>query len=90
MVGTGVRGLGMWGRDLLKDQGDKVEMVGLCDINPLRLDVAKRFLKSAASVDVPTFTDFDKMVKETKPDMVIVTTVDAFHHQYIIRSMELG
>ena len=49
LVGTGVRGLGMWGRDLIKDQGDKVEMVGICDINPLRLDVAKGLLPPGSS-----------------------------------------
>ena len=30
------------------------------------------------------------MITETNPDVVIVTTIDATHHQYIIRAMELG
>ena len=30
------------------------------------------------------------MIAETKPDVVIVTTVDGFHHDYIVRAMELG
>ena len=30
------------------------------------------------------------MVRETRPDVVIVTTKDATHDQYIIRAMELG
>jgi len=30
------------------------------------------------------------MVRETKPDIVIVTSVDATHDRYIIRAMELG
>src|SRR5690606_9991550 len=38
----------------------------------------------------PVFTDFEKMMKETKPDTVIVTTVDSTHHEFIIRGMELG
>jgi predicted dehydrogenase len=29
-------------------------------------------------------------VKETGPDIVIVTTVDGFHHKYILHAMELG
>ncbi len=86
IVGTGIRGIGMWGRDLLKDQGDKVELVGLCDINPLRVKFAQKYLNTEA----PVFTDFDKMVGATKPDSIIVTTVDSTHHQYIIRAMELG
>ena len=30
------------------------------------------------------------MIRETKPDYVIVTTIDRTHHTYIIRAMELG
>src|SRR5258708_16634536 len=30
------------------------------------------------------------MIVETKPDVVIVTTIDATHHIYITRAMELG
>lgn len=34
--------------------------------------------------------DFELMIKETKPDIVIVTTTDCFHEKYIVRAMELG
>jgi predicted dehydrogenase len=33
---------------------------------------------------------FDDLIAECRPDVVIVTTVDAFHHRYIVRAMELG
>ncbi len=85
MVGTGVRGTSFWGKDLLETYPDLVEFVGLCDINPGRLEYAKKFM----GVDCETYTDFDKMVNETKPDLVIVTTTDNTHHKYIIRSLEL-
>jgi predicted dehydrogenase len=86
IVGTGVRGIGMWGRPILRDYSDLVEFVGLCDINPLRVDVAKRQL----NVGCPTFTNFDDMLTKAKPDLVMVTTVDAFHSQYLVRAMERG
>lgn len=86
MVGTGVRGLNMWGKPVIKEFGDKVQFVGLCDINPGRLAYAKEQLK----VDCPTFTDFDKMMKETKPDQLLVMTVDGTHHEFIIKGMEYG
>jgi len=41
-------------------------------------------------VDCPVYTDFEKMMAETKPDLVMVTTMDSNHHEFIIRSMELG
>jgi predicted dehydrogenase len=86
MVGTGGRGLNMWGKPVLKEFGDKVQFVGLCDINPGRVAYAKQQL----GVDCPTFTDFDKMMKETKPDQLLVMTVDGTHHQFIIKGMEYG
>jgi len=86
IVGTGGRSLGMWSKDVAQTYPDKVEFVGLCDINPGRVE----YFKKAAGFSCPTFTDFEKMMKEIKPDTLIVTTVDATHHEFIIRGMELG
>lgn len=86
MVGTGGRGIGMWGTPVHAEYSDVIEFVGLCDINPGRVAYAKKVMK----VDCPVYTDFDKMLKETKPDMLIVTTTDATHEQYIIKGLEQG
>jgi len=93
MVGTGSRGTGMWGGALLQRYPEKVEFVGLCDMNPGRVEAGKEIV----GANCPTFSDlknplasFEKMMKETKPDTVIVTTVDATHDDYIVRGMELG
>lgn len=86
IVGTGIRALDMWSGDVARTYPDLVEFVGICDINPGRL----AYFKSATGFTCPAFTDFEKMMKEVKPDMLIVTTVDATHHEFIIRGMELG
>lgn len=86
LIGTGSRGCGMWGRDLVQRYPEQLEFVGLCDINPGRVTFAKAYI----GVSCPTFTDFEKMMAETKPELLIVTTVDATHHEFIIRGMELG
>lgn len=88
LVGTGSRGSSMWGRRLVEVYPDMVEFVGLCDRNPGRAAYAKKFM----GVSCPVYTDleFDKMIAETKPDAVIVTTTDCFHAKYICRAMELG
>lgn len=86
LVGTGDRGTSFWGKRIVDNYGDIIEFVGLCDINPGRLELAKTYM----GVNCPVFTDFDEMIAKTKPDLVIVTTVDATHHQFIIRAMELG
>jgi len=86
LVGTGVRGTSMWGKDVVDQYSDRVEFVGLCDINPGRLQLAKEYMR----VNCPTFTNFDEMMQKTRPDTVIVTTVDATHDYFITRAMELG
>ena len=86
IVGTGHRATGMWGKDVLERYGDLVEFVGLCDINPGRVETAKRMIGASC----PTFTNFEEMIQKTKPDTVIVTTIDGTHHTFISKALELG
>ena len=86
LVGTGVRGSSTWGKTLIQRYSDILEMVGLCDVNPIRLEYAKGYM----GADCPVYTDFDQMVSNTRPDTVIVTTTDCFHAKYICRAMNLG
>lgn len=86
MVGTGSRGPSMWGGPVVRDYGDRIQFVGLCDINPGRVELAKKTI----GVECPTYTDFELMMRETKPDLLIVTTVDATHDEFIIKGMEMG
>src|SRR4029453_7015236 len=86
IVGTGDRGSGMWGRDLVRRYPDLLEFVGLCDVNAKRAGVARDFLGASC----PPFTSFDEMIEKTKPDLLMVTTVDGFHHEYIIKGLDRG
>jgi len=42
MVGTGSRGNSLYGKFLMKEYGDLVEFVGLCDINVGRVNYSKK------------------------------------------------
>jgi len=67
------------------------EMVGLCDNNEGRLQRALNYTKSKGSNAIGySDKDFDRMISEQKPDIVIVTTKDCWHDYYICRAMELG
>ena len=83
LVGTGVRGLSMWGRDVVKAYSDRVEVVGLSDKNEGRMQLGKAYLE----VDCPLYLDFDQMLHETSPDVVIV---DSTHHEFIIKGLNAG
>lgn len=86
MVGTGIRGVTMWGKDIVRDYPDLIEFVGLCDINEGRLNFASKYIGAGC----PTFLDFDEMMRTTKPDVLIVCTIDCTHHEFIIKGMEYG
>lgn len=86
LVGTGIRGTSFWGRRLVREYPEILEFVGLCDINPGRLEYAKEYM----GVDCATYTDFEQMVNEQKPDLIIVTTKDSTHHEFIIKGLDMG
>ena len=91
-VGVGGRAI-MYYQAIAKDFNEYAELVGFCDINQGRMDYANRRLVSQCAYhEVPTYgaDEFEKMIEETKPDIVIVTSVDRTHHRYIIKAMECG
>lgn len=86
LVGTGVRGVSMFGRGLRQNYSDTVDLVSLCDINPGRLRVAREFIGG----DLPIYTDLDEMLASQKPEVLIVTSRDDVHHEHIITGMRHG
>jgi predicted dehydrogenase len=90
-IGTGGRHA-MFRDAVVKDFADRCEMVALSDINEGRLKFSINEVKKNTGKTSPGYLskDFDKMIAETKPDVVIVTTKDCFHHEYVCRAMELG
>lgn len=93
VVGTGNRSQ-MYIEAAARTFSDQAELVGLCDINPERLEYYNRFLRDRCDnhAPVPLFgaDRFDEMVTTVKPDVVIVTSIDRTHHYYGCRAMELG
>ncbi|MBQ7599436.1 MAG: Gfo/Idh/MocA family oxidoreductase [Clostridia bacterium] len=86
IVGTGSRGILSYAVPMAEEYTDCVQIVGACDSNIKRARLVSEYTK----VDVPAYTDFDLMLKETKPDVVIVTTRDCAHAEYIIKALEFG
>jgi len=85
-IGASGRALNMYAKPMLSDYPETVKIVGVFDINPGR---AKNFV-AECNGSFPVFEDFEEMMAATKPDVVIVTTTDVYHSDYIIRAMELG
>ena len=85
LAGASSRALHMYALPVLERYRDSASLVGIFDVNITRADYI-----SSACGGVPVFRDFDAMLRETAPDTVVVTTVDRFHHEYIIRALEAG
>jgi len=80
-AGASNRSLGMFVEPLAKDYADAYSLVGIFDINPKRAGyIGDRY-------GIPVYECFDEMLEKTGADIGIVTTVDAYHHEYIIKCL---
>jgi predicted dehydrogenase len=90
VVGTGAR-VSMFIDPLAETYGDRGVLVGLCDISETRRTYHQKRLDSKFGIGlVPTYADFDVMCREQRPDVVIVCTVDALHHEFIVKALDSG
>lgn len=92
IVGTGGRSE-MFSKALMTTYKDSADLVGYCDVNEVRMNYYNTlYAEKYGAASVPTYpaSDFDRMLDEQKPDVVIVTCIDRGHHQYIIRAMDAG
>jgi predicted dehydrogenase len=80
----------MFIRPILDTYSAQCEVVGILDIDPKRLDNCRR--KFAQLEGIPGYmpNEFERMLKETKPDVVIVAGADHTHADYIVGALEHG
>ncbi|KAK8101328.1 oxidoreductase family protein [Apiospora kogelbergensis] len=91
IVGTGGRAI-FYYTAIARDFPATSLIVALCDTNQTRMTYANSKLESMghASVSAYPATQFDQMVQDTRPDEIIITTIDRTHNLYIVRALELG
>jgi len=89
-VGVGGRSE-MYTQALATDHREHGELLAVCDTNPGRVALCVRKMEQhGLKVRGYAADDFDQMIREARPDTVIVTTKDCHHDEYICRAMELG
>ncbi|KAE8165097.1 hypothetical protein BDV40DRAFT_309908 [Aspergillus tamarii] len=91
LIGTGGRAMFFY-TAIVRDFGSTAQLVAFCDTNNTRLAYANNRIEALGHSTIPTYLahDFDRMIDETHPDEIIVTTIDRTHHKYIIRALERG
>ena len=96
IVGTGSRHA-MYRNAILERFDNRASLVALLDTNPGRLELARAHI-AAAGREVDTFVvddadggpAFDRMIRASAPDTVIVTSMDRTHDEYICRALRAG
>jgi len=91
IVGVGGRS-GMYQTAINQTYAAHAELVACCDTNRGRLELARETARAAGRPAPALYDarDFDRMLAETKPAHVIVTTPCGTHHEYICRALEHG
>lgn len=87
VVGTGHRGSGTWARDAMAGCDDTVELIGISDANPLRLQASRAIY---GAPDAVADTDLAAVLDKTKPHTLVVCTRDDTHADIIVAALESG
>lgn len=85
IAGTSGRALSMYAKPIVERFHDTTRLVGAFDVN-----LARANFFSQQCGGVPIFGDFDEMIRQVQPDCVIVTTIDRYHHEYVVRALDAG
>lgn len=91
LVGTGGRA-GMYIAAIGGQWKETATLVAFCDTNHTRMQYANQLLKNEGGAPVSTWhaSQFEEMIRETRPDVIIVTTMDRTHDDYIVRALHAG
>ena len=91
VVGTGARAE-MFVRALVLDHADTTELVAFADTNQARMNAHNRWLGELGHRPVPTYPagDFKAMLAAERVDVVLVTSVDVTHDEYVVAALRAG
>jgi predicted dehydrogenase len=91
IIGVGSRSQ-MYQDAIEKTYKEHAQLVAICDTNAGRLEISRAQSRKNGAPEPKAYAaaDFDRLIAETKPEIVIVTTIDGNHHEYLIRAMDAG
>jgi predicted dehydrogenase len=91
LVGAGARAE-MFVRSLVQEHAATAELVALVDVNQTRMDAHNAWLGELGHPPVPTYrpADFAGVLSKERIDVVLVTSVDVTHDEYIVTALQAG
>ena len=90
VCGVSSRGLYQYIKQIVENFKDHAELVALLDIDPLRFQICYEDYPSTKNVPGYMPDEFDKMIEETRPDALIITSMDCTHVTYLVKGLEKG
>jgi len=91
LVGTGARAE-MFVRSLVLDHHATADLVAFADVNQARMDAHNSWLEDLGRDALPTYpaAQFGTLLERELIDVVLVTTVDRVHDEYIVAALHAG
>ena len=69
---------------LKKDYTENHQLCAVMDIDTGKM----RAFNESIDLDLLSYTNFDKMCNEVEPDLLLISTVDYFHSDYIVKALD--
>ncbi|MBL9208019.1 MAG: Gfo/Idh/MocA family oxidoreductase [Opitutaceae bacterium] len=91
LIGAGVRG-SLFQEAIQRTHADAAELVGVCDINPGRVQLSLSRAREWGVKEPAGFgpRELESYLRSTHTQCVVVTTVDSTHDEYIVRALDAG
>lgn len=84
VCGVSARAIGMFIKPMVERFYHNSQLVGLLDIDPRRFEVCKEKIPQTQNVATYLPEQFEQMIEEQKPDVLVVVGVDRTHARYIV------
>ena len=86
MIKVSIVGLGKMGLShcSILNAHPEVDLVSVCDSSSFLLDVFNKYGKQK------TYSDYKKMILETNPDCIVVSTPTKFHAEMVLYALDKG
>ncbi|MBD2844095.1 Gfo/Idh/MocA family oxidoreductase [Paenibacillus sp. IB182496] len=87
VCGVSHRGLGLFVGSVVQTYNQRHRIVGLLDVDPKRFEECYRRYPETEGIATYGAHEFERMLKETTPDAVMVAGMDSTHAEYIIAAL---
>lgn len=89
LAGAGNRGCWMYAVAIRDEYSDVAALAGIMDTNRKRAEYVKAQMGPEGK-EIPVYTDFERMLREVRPDCAIITTIDKSHSDYVVQALDMG